>query len=329
MYRKVFVFLMIVFATSCFSQYNYKLWSTYYFGIDSKTSAAILDLEGNIVVAGTTLFRQPVEYYETFTTPGCHKGYASGENGNGFICKFSADGGLLWATYYGSDYTRISDLAIDSANNLYVVGGTQATSGIATPGAFIEQSVASSAKGFLTKFDAEGQLIWGTYFPAPISSMCITANDEIFVCVDNDLYMPDNLIGTPGSWQREWTAYFAAGTGTTHYINGFINKFNTEGTRLAGTFTGNLYCGYNRITSDSDGNVYVSHVITANYAPPGLFASAGCHQSSLGGAEDIVISKFSSSLDQRIWSSYYGGSSDDRCSGLMVRNGMLFVVGNT
>ncbi len=329
MSKKLLVVFCNIFITSCFSQYNYKLWSTYYFGIDTKTSDAKLDSEGNLVVAGTTFLQQPAEYYETFTTMGCHQSSFEGTMANGFICKFSSGGNLLWATYYGNNNTAIFGLALDSANNIYVVGGTSAETGIATPDAFIVHNETASRKGFLSKFDTEGQLIWGTYFPAPISAICITGNDEIFVTGDNDLNDPDNYIATLDGWQPTWSTYTDVESGFANNINGFINKFDTSGSRLAGTFIGHVYGGNNYITSDDNGDVYVSNLIIDTYAPSGFYASAGCHQAIIGGAEDIVISKFNSSLNQRIWSTYYGGSSYDSCSGLMIKNETLYVVGNT
>jgi outer membrane protein assembly factor BamB len=81
------------------------------------------------------------------------------------VAKFSADlKRLIWCTYVGGsgNETPRGGLAVDAADNIYVVGSTQSADFPTTPGV-----VGSSAKGdhdaFIVKLKSDGSgLVWST-----------------------------------------------------------------------------------------------------------------------------------------------------------------------
>ena len=83
---------------------------------------------------------------------------------NGIIVKFDPNGNRLWGTYYGGlNYNEITDVKIDSQNNIVLCGITHAETNISTVGAH-KTNLTGISDAFLVKFNAIGTRLWGTYF---------------------------------------------------------------------------------------------------------------------------------------------------------------------
>ena len=128
---------------------------TYLGGSATDTGAAIaVDADGSAYVAGRS-------YSDDF--PGASP--ATKPSGtNGFLVKLSANGSaLVWATFFaGSFDARVAGVAVDASRNAYVTGTTQAIDIPVTPGG---QTFSPSHidEAFLLKFNATGQVTYGTY----------------------------------------------------------------------------------------------------------------------------------------------------------------------
>jgi len=124
-------------------------WATYFGGIGFDAGSSIVnDASGNSYLAGYSY-------------------NPNGSSGTNFIIKFNGNGAKLWSSYYGSVVGFSSGIALDGSGNVYLSGGTQSTSGIATSGAYQTSFGGGSSYGgdaFVAKFSAAGTLIWGTYF---------------------------------------------------------------------------------------------------------------------------------------------------------------------
>lgn len=93
-----------------------------------------MDSEGNIYAVGYA-----ADWHILPTTATSHQPNYGGGQADGFITKYSKEGVFLWGTYFGGeDFDVIEGVAIDSNDNIVVVGFTYSTTGIATPGAFQE-----------------------------------------------------------------------------------------------------------------------------------------------------------------------------------------------
>ena len=158
------------------------LYSTYLGGNESDLPAAIaIDGLGSVIVAGNTSST-------TFPTANAFQASASPNQGGfygnyGFITKFSPNGAsLIYSTYFsgssnvpyncggtpcwGSPYTAINGVALDSNGNAYVAGNTNTYDFPTTAGAYLrtDSTQQNGSVGFASKFDSTGNLDFSTYF---------------------------------------------------------------------------------------------------------------------------------------------------------------------
>jgi hypothetical protein len=146
------------------------VYSTYFGGIGSDTAYGIaLDSSNNAYIAGgTTSFNFPTTAgaFQTTSIPGFEE--------SGFVSEISSDGTSLAAsTYLGGAYwtdnqdTSALALALDSSNNVYVTGYTEASSFPTTPGAFMTAQPGQkdyNRHAFVTKLPPSlGSLVYSSY----------------------------------------------------------------------------------------------------------------------------------------------------------------------
>src|SRR6185503_2833832 len=78
--------------------------------------------------------------------------------------KFNASGAIQWASYFGgSGMEDIRGLDIDFNSNIFLIGYTTSTSGIATSGAY-QTTNGGSSDMIIAKFNSSGNRIWATYY---------------------------------------------------------------------------------------------------------------------------------------------------------------------
>src|SRR5690606_24552514 len=100
---------------------------------------------------------------------------------DGFIAKFTSEGALDWATYYGGAGTEnFSSIATDRLGNLYVGGSTTSDAVFATPGS-AQDALSGGYDAFLLRFS-------DTSYIQPIAtiygSMVVCAGTEQAYSVD-------------------------------------------------------------------------------------------------------------------------------------------------
>ena len=132
------------------------IWSTYYGGQGYDAFYGVTtDQDYNVYVGGESNSSQ-------LATTGSFKSNYGG-NGDGFLAKFDKDGKRIWATYFGSGGTDgIYYLASDQKNNIYCIGPTTSTEGIASTGAYATMH-SGKEDVFIAKFNAKGDRLWSTY----------------------------------------------------------------------------------------------------------------------------------------------------------------------
>ncbi|HEY1335917.1 MAG TPA: SBBP repeat-containing protein [Bryobacteraceae bacterium] len=132
------------------------LWSTFLGGLDRDAPVGIaVDAQGNAYVAGTTFSS---DFPSTIPRIG-----VAGLNST-FVTKFWPDGTLAYSVLIGGELTNnASGIAVDSAQNAYVTGGTNSVSFPVTPGAMVTQISPQTYTGFLVKLSATGAELVGTY----------------------------------------------------------------------------------------------------------------------------------------------------------------------
>ena len=291
-----------------FNSNGIRQWATYYGGTDSDFGKSVItDLNNNIYLAGFT------ESTNGIASNGFQNSFGGGDT-DAFLVKFNNDGTRLWATYYGgngddSGYMLYNKLvATDDNGNVYLAGRTDSPSNIASGG--FQNSLSGVDDAFLVKFDSNGGRLWATYYGG-------SGSDRGYgVATDNigNVY----LAGTAGS---------SSGIAFNGFQNtfgpGFLVKFDTNGSRLWGTYYGGVVSD---IVTDFNEDIYITGYATSSNSN---IAEGGYQNVYGGGLRDAFVAKFNST-GSRIGGSFYGGSDDDRGTGIATdASGNFYLSGYT
>jgi uncharacterized protein YjdB len=275
------------------------LWATYYGGTGSETiQGSTSDASGNIYISGFTTsagIASPTAFQTTF----------SGTS-TSLLAKFSPAGIRLWATYYneGTIATQGFGCATDGSGNVYLSGiiplSTAGTTGLGTAGTYQPVAPGGAADGFLAKFDASGNRLWGTYCGT-------TATDQIRpVAVDGsgNVYICGNSASTSG-FATLGAFQTTSGGGSQ---DGIIAKLTSSGALVWASYYGGA--GTDQViglAADAADNLYITGITGST----GGIASTGAAQTALGGGNDAFIAKFDAS-GARVWGTYYGGTGTEQ-----------------
>lgn len=282
-----------------------RLWGTFYgnqTGIHYtlRPSSISTDSFGNAYVAGST-----TAINSSYATTGAHQTTPSSSFLNGVIEKFSPAGMRLWGTYYGGrNNCDITDIKIDSQNNVIVTGTTQDQTNISTPGSY-SPTLSGYQDAFLTKFNSSGVRLWGTYFGGEYQEL----GYAIDVDTDNNIYMIGETTSTTGiAINSNFQTHLNQDPNTSNTIDGYLTKFGSAGNLIWSTYVG----GENRdqlSTIAVKNNFLIIGGTTYSFnhiSTPGVFQEL--HDPITH--PDGVVYKFSLN-GQRIWSTYYGGEQVD------------------
>jgi hypothetical protein len=223
---------------------------------------------------------------------------------------------LIWGTFYGGSADDfIYNIAVDGSHNVYAAGMTLSSNQISTPGAH-QVLHGGNQDAFVVKLDSSGAIQWATYYGA-------NAYDEAWgVSVDagGNVYFGGKTDNYGMATQNAYQHIYGGGG------DAILVKLNAAGVRQWATYVGGGSGEYGyRTALDGSGNCYF---VGYTFSTSGI-ASQGAHQTSLGGAADAFICKFTSS-GALLWSTYYGGSSSDEAGSVAVDgSGDVYVAGNT
>ncbi len=313
--RNKILLLIFIFCTSALNitAQNFLIWATYYGGNSADQAFNLTtDLQGNVYMTGLTASLTGI------ATAGSHQSTFGGGGFDAYLVKFDGAGNRLWATYYGgpgSDYGYA--VKTDAAGNVYLIGYTSSTSGIATAGTY--QPVFNAVTdAFIVKFNSSGVRQWGSYYGGADYDQALGVTTD----ASGNVYMngyTQSVSGfsTPGAHQLT----NAGGS------DGFLAKFNaSNGTLIWGTYYGGSDEDYfSDVATDALGNVIASGY---TYSSSGI-ATAGGFQNSYAGLQDAFVVKFNPS-GVRQWATYYGGSSVDFGSGIATGPGnVIYLTGQT
>ncbi len=287
-------------------------WATYYGGTLLEEGRAVAtDPAGNVYLAGTTRSTASI------STPGSHLA-AAPANRNAFLAKFNSAGVRQWATYYGgsgADYGM--GVTTDALGNVYLVGITESTAGIATAGTF-QTAFAGSTDGFIAKFNSAGVRQWGSYFGGS------NTEEGYSVAVDNfgGVYLAGITegSGTPTSAGAFQTAFGGIS-------DQYLVKFNANtGARLWSTYYGGADDDIEaNVACDPSGNAYL---VGQTSSTAGI-ASVGAFQTVLNVNPDVYLAKFSTA-GVRQWATYFGGAETEEMPSVACdASGNIYISGTT
>ena len=278
-------------------------WATYLGGnLGGNIRGIATSKSGNVHAVGITTSTSGI------ATVGAYQDTLAGGS-DVFIQKFNSAGVNQWATYFGkSSAPEGAGIVTDTAGNIYVVGATTSTSGIATPGAYQTVFAGGMYHGdaFLAKFNAAGALQWATYFGGS------GEEDGQAIAIDkfSNLYITGitqslSGIATTGAYQTSLAD-------TTSIISGdaYLAKFNSSGAiQWATYYGGNAEDDAYGAAVDTFDNIY----LTGNTWSSSRVATPGAYQTGFSGGAtlgDAFLAKFNSAGALQ-WGTYYGGSGDE------------------
>lgn len=229
----------------------------------------------------------------------------------------AAQDSRIWASYYGGSSLEYGfSMSTDTFGNVYIAGPTASTSGIAS-GGFQNTYGGGSYDAFLAKFDAAGNRLWATYYGGTSVDMghAIT-NDQA-----GNVYLTGKTSSASGISFNGFQNTNGGGL-----YDAFLVKFDSSGNRLWATYYGGtLDDRGNAVAVDALGNVY----LCGQTSSTSNISSGGFQNVYGGGVSDAFLVKFDS-LGNRIWSTYYGGASDDKAWDLSCDAlGDIHILGTT
>jgi gliding motility-associated-like protein len=289
-------------------------WATYYNGDRSDQGWAIaVDGAGSIYVTGITTSSAGIATSGAYIT-------TYGGNRDAYLAKFSNNGYLQWATYFGGSGDESGyGITTDISGDICITGLTFSASGIATAGAY--KSVYDSGQyAYLAKFKNNGQILWATYYGGGKQDMANSVSTDpsgnVFI-YGNTQSTKD--IATAGAYQTS----FAGGA---PHGDGFLAKFNAAGVLQWGTYYGGKDDDWGQSCStDGSGNVFITGVTKSVSG----IATPGAYQTFAGSGYSAYLGKFTANGALQ-WATYYAGNYWAETFGVATdASGNAFIGGYT
>jgi hypothetical protein len=279
------------------------VYSTYLGGSREEGGLALaVDALGTAYVTGET------DSGNFPTTPGAFQ-TTLGIGRSAFVTKLDPAGSaLVYSTYLGgSQIDSGRGIAVGATGNAYVTGFTSSSDFPTTPGAF-QTTLGGGLAAFVTKVDPTGSaLVYSTYLGSGG-----TDGNAIAVDTAGNAY----ITGSTASTDFPTTAGAFQTTGGGSFNDAFVTKLNATGSGLVySTYLGGTEPdGGFGIAVDSAGNAYVGGTTQSTDFP----TTSGAFQTTLGGGLDTFMTKLNPTGSGLVYSTYLGGSDDDRGSPIAV-----------
>jgi hypothetical protein len=308
------------------------VYSTYLGGSGGENGFAIaVDDAGEAFVTGVTT--SSPDFTAGCTAPCTVLDASLGGFDDAFVTKLNAAGtALVYSTYLGgSGQDEGFAIAVDDAGEAFVTGRTYSsdfTAGCTTPCTLLDASLSGPNDAFVTKLNAAGTaLVYATY----LGGLSDDFGDGIAVdgggaaYVMGTTYSPDFTAGCTAPC----TVLDASWGGP----DAFVTKLDAAGTALVySTFVGGT--GFDdsvgEIALDGTGGASVSgHTSSADFTA-GCIAPCVVLDASLGGSEDVFVTKLNAAGTGLVFSTFLGGSGREDGFGIAVDDaGAAFVTGST
>jgi hypothetical protein len=261
----------------------------------------------------------------TPVTPGAFQEVVSGAGADAWVGKLAADGTALeWATFLGgSNSEDPADFALAADGSLVVLGTTWSEDFPVTPGAFQSVKAGTKSDVFLAKLTAAGDALgWATFYGSE------NQHDTALACA---LYPGGDTLFAYHPY------YVGDPPATLGAIDEVFDEDDKAFVRLAADGSQRLWQTYFRVSTvddlviDEDSNAYFGGAILPSLGP--LTTTPGAFQESWpGGLYGIsgYVSKMNSTGTELVWSTYLGGTWDDRVWGIALDAARaVYVAGTT
>ncbi len=315
-------------------------YSTYLGGSGYDAGGGIaVDSSGNAYIAGTTASSNFPTTSGAFQTTFKGGAFPFHVPADAFVTKLNPTGtALVYTTYLGGTGGESGGgVAVDSAGNAYVTGGTDSTDFPVTAGAFQTTFGGSGFTGccqpgdaFVTKLNPAGSaLVYSTFLGGSGwevgHSIAIDGLGNAYVAGETH---STNFPVTAGAFQTSFRGSYGCGGNTN---SGFATKLNPSGTGVVySTYLGGG--GFDSalgIAVDSAGNAYVTGHTTSNDFPTTSGAFQTSPANAFCGGDDAFVTKLNAT-GGGVYSTYLGGSGLEVGVGIAVdAAGNAYVSGYT
>ncbi len=239
------------------------------FVVGNQVNSISTDTSGNVFITGT--FYNSTITFGSITLTNTN---ATSAIGDIFLAKYDANGNILWAKNpTGADHDEGLAVSADAGGNVFVTGAFLSSS---LTFASITLSNTGINNVFLTKYDANGNVLWvksatGTN-SAVGQSLSADASGNVFVV---------------GAFASSITFESTTLTQPQGSSSMFIVKYDSVGNVLcASSLHNNGINSSSRVTTDPLGNAYIGSTYTVN---PFI---VGSHTLTLTGSSDVFVAKY-------------------------------------
>jgi uncharacterized protein (TIGR03437 family) len=322
------------------------VYSTYLGGTDDDAVMGMaVDAEGNAYLGGIT------KSSNFPTTPGAAQTAYGGvgkpihTGGDGYLSKISADGKtLIYSTFIGgNDGDTVLGVAVTGNGVAYVTGQSLSPNFPTTTGAFQtayrgdgKAEVFKTGDAFVAQVASDGSsfvystLLGGTSDETGAAIAVTAEGNAVITGFTNSTDFPVTADPIQGAF---------GGLGGQLYVvygDAFVTKLSPDGSSLVySTYLGGTLdeMGYD-IALDSIGCAYVTgSTLSANFP-----VTEGAFQTTYGGAGgetfwssgDVFVTKINETGEKLLYSTFIGGTLDDRAFGIAVDSkDRAIVTGNT
>ena len=295
-----------------------RLWGTYF---PYTIQEIVVDDDDNLWVAGNIGINDTsFDTFDNWITADAHQSSYGGGDRDVYLVKFSPQGDLLYATYFGgSGDDELTSIDVTNSK-LYITGRSDSSQNIATNGTY-ESNLVSTPQGeflgnsYIAEFElSTGQQNWGTYYQGDRRTylqFVRAFGDDIFVFGTSS----SSNMATNGAFKESIPPPYEDDLGEDVFPDyPLLAKFDDTGNLSWATYYGpditspesddQVSVLFSGLAVDNTGNAYVGG---ASSDQVGFYGSSGSHQSSVTGNNmDCFITKFSPT-GQRDWGTYYGG----------------------
>jgi len=292
------------------------IYTTYLGGSDFDAGEAIVvNSNGEAIVGGKTRSND----YPT-TAGAIQEDYGGGQM-DAFVTKINSQGtDLIFSSYLGGFRIDVAfDIDLDKFGNAYIVGDTESPDFPVSNGAF--QKTLQFDDAFITKVNDSGQLVYSTFLGGVSGegarAIVVDSIGQAFVTGVTNSFSTFPV--TSGAFQTS----FGGGVADL-----YIAKFSVSGSSLIyASFLGGS--GHDLpwdIDVDRNGNAYLLGTTESTDFP----VTVGVIQSTNKGQYDVAVTKVNPSGSQMIYSTYLGGTGDDKALGIAANTkGECYIIGAT
>jgi hypothetical protein len=296
----------------------YLYYSTYLGGNGGDTGNAIaLDSLNDAYITGST---SSTNFPTGGTPPPYQKAY--GGDTDAFVTMLRYDGeAIIYSTYLGgNNYDVGNGIALDSSNDAYIVGSTS-SSNFPTTASVFQPTLGGNTNAFVAKLDPTGsKLLYSSFLGGSYI--------DYGLAIAVDLY--GNAFVTGSTQSTDFPTVNPIQAGNSGNGDAFVAEIDTKlaqnqqlvySTYLGGSSADS---GQGIAVDDADNAYVVGFTFSTNFPTYKAFQAANA------GSVDAFITKISAYGTSLLFSTYLGGSGDDRAWAVALDSQYnIYVTGST